>query len=82
MAYSVIEPKEKYIIIDKNTNFNLYSDIIEKYPHFNKIIEKKFITYTDIFEFFVDFSGTLKKTNMDNVNIMDAYKYKFKTVFL
>lgn len=69
-VYSVIELEEKYILIDKNTNFEIYSNILAKYPQFNKIIEKKFISYIDIFEFFIDFKSVMKKSHVDHLKAL------------
>lgn len=80
VVYSVIELEEKFIHIDKNTNFEIYSNILEKYPHFNKIIEKKFISYIDIYDFFIDFNGVLKKSHMDHLKSLFNLKLNNETL--
>jgi sulfite reductase alpha subunit-like flavoprotein len=49
---------------------------LEKYPHFNKIIEKKFISHIDIFEFFIDFNGVMKKSYIDHLKALLHLKLK------
>jgi sulfite reductase alpha subunit-like flavoprotein len=76
LVESIIEIEEKFIKIDKSNNFEIYSNINEKYPHFCKFIEKKFLGHLEIFEFFVDFTGVLKRSQMNNIKFLLEKKIK------
>lgn len=71
-----IEENEKFLRIDKSNNFEIYSNIVEKYPHFCRFIEKKFLGHSEIFEFFVDFTGVLKKSHINNIKLLFEKKIK------
>ena len=76
LAESVIEISEKFIRIDKSKNFEIYSNINEKYPHFCKFIDKKYLGHLEIYEFFVDFTGVLKKSHLNNIKLLFEKKIK------
>ena len=73
---SVIEIPEKFIRIDKSNNFEIYSNIVEKYPHFSRFIEKGFLGHMEIFEFFIDFTGGLKKSHLNYIKLIFEKKIK------
>lgn len=88
LVSSVINISENFIKIDKSYNYEIYSKIIENYPHFTKFIEKKFLYQQEIYEFFIDFTGVLKKSQINNIksllekkikneNLLDSYEILF-----
>jgi sulfite reductase alpha subunit-like flavoprotein len=58
---------EKFLVIGKSHNFSIYSEFFEKYPHFQKLLSKSFLTYLEIFKYIIDFNSTLKKLQMENI---------------
>jgi sulfite reductase alpha subunit-like flavoprotein len=53
--------------IDKSNNFNHYSDFVEKFPHFNRILSKGYLTYDELVKMIIDFDSVLKKTHCENL---------------
>jgi sulfite reductase alpha subunit-like flavoprotein len=63
----IISLTDKFLIVDKSHNFSIYSEFFEKYPHFQNFFSKGFLTYNEIFKYFIDFNSTLKKLQTDNL---------------
>ena len=61
IIFSVITSSDEYLHINKSQHFNVYSDFLEKYPHFKKFLEKGFLTKNEIFKYVIDFDSVLRK---------------------
>jgi sulfite reductase alpha subunit-like flavoprotein len=62
-----IKNTSQNILIDKTHHFNLFSDFHEKFPHFNKLLQKGHLTYDEVFKYIIDFDSVLKKSQVLNI---------------
>jgi sulfite reductase alpha subunit-like flavoprotein len=76
----IVNITEKFLVINKSHHFSIYSEFFEKYPHFQKFLEKGFLTYLEIFKYIIDFNSTLRKLQMENIR--NLFKSKLQNIEL
>ena len=62
-----ISETDKILIIDKSNHFNIYSDFNEKFPHFNNLLKKGYVSFDEVIKYIIDFDSVLKKSQAENI---------------
>lgn len=81
VIYSVLEFQEDYLQIDKSNHFNVYSEFLERFPHFKKFLAKGYLTRNEIFRYVIDFNSVLKKLPSETLRHLLKAKIKNIEVF-